>query len=49
MVLSLLEVLAGRRGRDQFSGNVLVNGVFQKKDFRHESGFVVQVISITLR
>jgi len=42
-VLSLLDVLAGRRERDEYSGTVLVNGSQQRNDFRLLSGFVVQV------
>ncbi|XP_066911923.1 broad substrate specificity ATP-binding cassette transporter ABCG2-like isoform X2 [Clytia hemisphaerica] len=39
---TLLDVLAGRKDKSQYSGNVLINGSFQKRDFRLESGFVVQ-------
>lgn len=42
-IYSLLDILAGRRNRKEFSGDVFINGNHQSADFRLASGFVVQV------
>ena len=42
-VCSLLDILAGRKGKAGIGGVVLVNGDRQPKNFKCMSGYVVQV------
>ena len=43
---SLLDILAGRKGKSGISGQVLINGEAQPDNFKCISGYVVQVSPI---
>ena len=47
-ILRLLDILADRKSSSRVKGSVVIDGVQKRNDFRFLSGYVVQVILLSL-